>query len=90
MRIKQEHEATWKTGAAQRKALGEIRGLHNKQRRFDREAEWRRWNDCAAEIWKTRPNLKVSPVAALVKRRLGLSDSERTIRAHLKKAGNTS
>jgi len=70
-------------GAATRQRMQELAELPRDEAPA-REAEYRRWQECAAEIQRGRPfPASKRQLAGLVKKALGIPDSERTIRAHI-------
>lgn len=85
-RIKLEREKAWKTGKKQTDTLTEQRERGNSQRQRARETEWNRWNEEATRVLQANPRLKSrSAIAALIIKRLDLSESVNTVRARLKK-----
>lgn len=70
-------------GAATRQRMQVLAELPRDEA-LTRETEYQRWRECAAGIQRSRPfPASKRQLAGLVKKALGLPDSERTIRAHL-------
>jgi hypothetical protein len=86
LRLKLAHEKVWNTGKKQTDTLTDQREKANTARQREREVEWTRWNAEADSIRRDKPGFSSrSAIAAMVIKRLGLSESVNTVRARLKK-----
>tara|TARA_B100000949_G_C14202885_1_gene416775 strand:- start:247 stop:876 length:630 start_codon:yes stop_codon:yes gene_type:complete len=77
----------WQWAQDRKKTLRDISETENEKRARERGYEHLRWQEEAQRVWQTNANLGKSAVANIVKRRLSLEESVRTIRARITKVG---
>jgi hypothetical protein len=83
--LKYQFERAALTGEKILKARDETRERTNRERRSDAERRHAKWQVLADAIRQSAPDLKDSEIARRIIRRLGISDSHRTVRRAIQK-----